>query len=224
MATDYSYTISTDFKTATQINIEQLQREINNDVTISVDSIGISVHGDDVTIHFPSALSGPQKTGLDSLVNTYVYQSPDDVFIITVTDQKQTGVNGGTFTSGSWQTRTLNTVSDTQTWLTLSSNQITLQEGDYLITISAPACSVNSHQMRLRNITDSKNVAVGTGERSPIGTQTKSTALVRLSITSQKTFEVQHRCLNTRETIGYGIAIGLGEPEVYTSVTIENVF
>ena len=71
-------------------------------------------------------------------------------------DQKSAGTEGGTFTSGAWQTRDLNTeISDPDGIISISSNQFTLAAGTYLVNASAPAHKVNGHQIRLYNTTDS---------------------------------------------------------------------
>ena len=63
-----------------------------------------------------------------------------DVPYIKLSDVKSAGTAGGTFTSGSWQTRTLNTEdSDTGGNCSLSSNQFTLDAGTYEINARASA-------------------------------------------------------------------------------------
>ena len=134
-------------------------------------------------------------------------------------DQKATGVDGGTFTSGAWQTRTINAeVSDAGGYGTLSSNQITLAAGTYEFEISVPGAECNYHQARLRNITDSATQAVGTSEVATNGAAVQSRSLItgRMTLASPKVFEVQHRCSASKNTVGFGEANGFGELEVYT--------
>ena len=64
-------------------------------------------------------------------------------------DQKTSGTEGGNFTSGAWNTRTLNTEVTDTIGSTLSSNQFTLPAGTYYIEASAPAYSVGRHLSRL---------------------------------------------------------------------------
>ena len=67
-----------------------------------------------------------------------------------IADQKSSGTDGGTATSGSWQTRDLNTeIADPDGIVSISANQFTLAAGNYLITWSAPAGDVRGHQSRL---------------------------------------------------------------------------
>jgi len=66
---------------------------------------------------------------------------------ILINDTKSSGTHGGTFSSGAWRTRDLNTiVSDTGGHASLSSNQITLEAGTYECFISCPAFDVENHK------------------------------------------------------------------------------
>jgi hypothetical protein len=152
--------------------------------------------------------------------------------IATISDVKASGTDGGTFTAGSYQTRTLNTLSDPTGIITsLSSNQFTLTPGEYYIEASAPAASatstINQHKAKLRNITDSSDALIGTteGNLSPAGTSitTRSFVVGTVTISFSKTFELQHRCATTRATSGFGAAAGHGDSEVYSIVKITKV-
>jgi hypothetical protein len=138
-------------------------------------------------------------------------------------DQKPDTTDGGTFTSGAWQTRVLNTeVADAAGMVALASNQFTLTAGTYLIKARAPAYDVNRHQIRLQNITDAVPAKIGaTGFNSTAGdNQTDSFLIAVVTITGTKTFEIQHRCETTSATFGFGVAADLGVGEVYTQVEI----
>lgn len=149
---------------------------------------------------------------------------------ILLRDEKAAGTSGGTFTSGAWQTRTLNTeVVDTGGHCTLTSNQFTLASGTYRIRASAPAYNVLRHQTRLRNITDGSTTLVGSSEyagtentgQSVFPTTNRSHVSGRFTITASKAFEIQHRCEQTRNTFGFGVEANFGEVEVYTIVELE---
>ncbi len=135
-------------------------------------------------------------------------------------DQKTQNTNGGTFTAGAWRTRDLNTeVIDTGGYGTLSSNQVTLLAGTYVVHASAPAYLINArHQLRLQNITDTATLATGTSCYIP----TISTNMVSLpailsgafTISGTKVIELQHQCQSTEATDGFGVAANFGT-EVY---------
>jgi hypothetical protein len=141
-------------------------------------------------------------------------------------DVKSSGTDGGTFTSGSWQTRVLNTIEGDSTIVSLSSNQFTLQPGRYEFYTTAPADRVNNHKAKLRNITDSTDQIIGSSERSLNTTgQVSNKSVIEgiVEITSPKIFEVQHQCQTTQTVVGFGDASSFGVSEVYTQVKITKV-
>lgn len=134
-------------------------------------------------------------------------------------DEKAAGTDGGTFTSGDWRTRTLNTEhADTGNNGSISSNQITLAAGTYIADIRCPGRACSFHQARLRNMTDNATTLVGTSMEQGTGSGQTSFSLItgRFTIAAQKVFEVQHRCGTTSNTTGFGSANNFGEVEVYT--------
>ena len=139
-----------------------------------------------------------------------------------VKDLKASSSPGGTFTSGSWQTRDLNTLEGDTTFISLSSNQITLQAGTYDIDSSCRVSGItNAHQARFRNITDSTTEIVGSSAHSGGGDdQSESFCNGVITITSTKTFELQHRCATTVTTVGFGRSNGFGEGELYSQIKI----
>lgn len=144
---------------------------------------------------------------------------------ILIQDQQSIGTDDGTFTSGAWRTRTLNTVvSDAGGHIvSLGSNQIVLDAGTYRASITAPAYEVNNHAAKLYDITDSADVLLGTSEVSGVtatnGATTRSIITGRFTIAASKSLEVQHQCGTTRATDGFGHA-GSIQTEIYTIVEL----
>lgn len=142
---------------------------------------------------------------------------------ILIQDQKSANTNGGSFTSGGWRTRDLNTeVEDQGNHVTLSSNQITLAPGTYRIFASAPAEGTVNHKVRWYNVTDGVTVLHGTAERAkaPTGpSQSRSYVIGKFTISSTKVFELQHRCSTTQNGSGMGRAAGFGI-EIYAIVEL----
>jgi hypothetical protein len=107
----------------------------------------------------------------------------------------------------------------------LGSNQITLPAGTYYIDASAPGHGVDTHVAKLRNTTDAADTLIGTasiGSNSGDVTQ-RSFIAGRFTIAAPKVFEIQHRCLTTRTTNGFGNPCNFGVVEVYTDVRIWKV-
>ena len=160
-----------------------------------------------------NASKNPALTGLNVLLPR----------IATLSDVKASGTEGGTATSGAYQTRILNTISDpTGVVTSLASNQFILTAGEYYIEASAPTRAVNNNKIKIRNITDSTDAIIGSNAFA--GTNgSSSVALGNIVITSSKTFELQHRVQTTAATNGFGSAAAFGENEVYSIVKITKV-
>lgn len=145
---------------------------------------------------------------------------------LILADEKASGTNGGTFTGGAWQTRTLNTVrTNTISGASLASNQITLPAGTYRVNTRANALRVNLHQSRLQNITDTTTTLVGTTEiTEQAGAIVANTSVIwgTFTIASSKVFELQHRSQLTQLNDGFGQAASLGT-EVYAMVEIQRL-
>lgn len=138
-------------------------------------------------------------------------------------DHKAANTGGGTFTSGAWQTRTLNTeVYDSNGDGSLASNQITLPAGTYLIRASAPAYKVDYHQIRLYNVTDSAVIAYGSDEYCGSGlfVSTRSVLTTRFTIGGSKAIRLEHYGLTTKATNGFGVPNNFGGTEVYALLEI----
>lgn len=146
--------------------------------------------------------------------------------ILIIEDQKAANTQGGTATSGSFQTRDLNTViKNTITGASLATNQITLPIGAYQIWASAPAFVINAHHAQLQNVTDASTVLNGTSEAASTGgiVQTRSIVNGFFLLSDSKAFEIQHRVATTRASDGFGSASNMGVLEVYTIAKIIKV-
>jgi hypothetical protein len=141
-------------------------------------------------------------------------------------DQKTSGTDGGTFTSGGWRTRNQNVeVADTGGHGSVASDQITLAGGTYRIFAQAPAHFVAAHQLRLQNITDGTTILTGenafTSYSGAAGVNSETPALLRgrFTLTATKVLELQHRCTVTVSGNGMGVNVGWGT-EVYATVEL----
>ncbi len=148
--------------------------------------------------------------------------------LLHVRDEKAANTDGGTFTADSvWRTRVINTVVTNEiSGSSLSSNQITLPAGTYFIEASAPAFDVNRHKAKLRNVSDSTDVLIGTSEFARIsggGSTTHSLVRGRFTIASEKIFELQHQGETTQATNGFGVANNFGVVEVFSEIDIRKL-
>jgi hypothetical protein len=142
---------------------------------------------------------------------------------VIIQDQKAAGTDGGTFSSGDWRTRTLNTlVRNNGSIASLSSNRFTLPAGTYYINWSAPALGIGAHQTQLYNVTTATAVAPGSTSSSAssgVYATSVSSGVAVVTIAASTQFEIRHRCASSRSSDGFGSAANFGT-EVYTAVNI----
>jgi hypothetical protein len=155
---------------------------------------------------------------------TLSWQTVSGTSVAVLTDVKAQNTSGGTFTSGAWRTRDLNTEeSDPDGIVTLSSNQFTLGAGTYLIQWECPAYRADRHQSRLYDVTGAAEIEKGMGMYASSGNsvQNVSQGTSEITITANNTYEIQHRC-QTTDTNGFGVEANFSY-ERFTRVTIWKV-
>jgi hypothetical protein len=202
---------------------------------------------------YPIAFDGTRfrVIGVRAGAAATVTTAPDAIF----EDQKPSGSSGGTFQSGAWRVRNLNTqVRNTISGASLNTTtgEFTLPAGSFWIEWSAPAFCVRRHKTRLFNVSDGmaptdylgsseyayynfvqKSFLTGviTSEGLVQGTtgddiaveqiaQTRSFGAALVTISTAKTFRIEHRCELTRNNDGFGLAAAFGDPEKYSRVAI----
>ena len=134
-------------------------------------------------------------------------------------DQKTQNTAGGTFTSGAWRQRDLNTtIANTDTTnITLGTNEFTLATGNYFIRWGAQAdayCYQTTsavHDGSTNNILSFSTYTAGSGF--------PSCGVGRVTVSGSQAFTIQHRCTTTRATTGFGIACNFAA-EIYLLVEI----
>jgi len=140
-----------------------------------------------------------------------------------IADQKAAGTDGGTFTSGSWQTRDLQTeITDIDGIVTISANEFTLAAGTYLINWNCCAFQCNSHKSRLYDVTGTASLGMG----MPQWTQSldhgsnNSEGSTRITPSGSNVYRIEHRCSLTKADQGFGVPADFSEPEIFTRVEI----
>jgi len=214
--------------------------------TIAGTKIDYSAGGDlDAAVVLKAPIASPTFTGVPAAptavttTNTtqiattaFVQQeiaSGTDTFstaLLHIQDQQTNGTSGGTFTSGAWRTRTLNTaITNEISGASLSSNQITLPAGTFWIEASAPAVSVQEHKAKLVNISDVSDTILGTSAFASNANTgaTCSSVSGRFTIAGAKVFEIQHQGSTTKSTTGFGRPSTFSVIEVYSDVKIWKV-
>lgn len=141
-----------------------------------------------------------------------------------VRDEQVAGTTGGTATTGSFQTRVLNTIvfDPRSIVLSLASNQIELGSGTYFVDARAPFYITGRTQMKLRNVTDGADTLVGGATFATDGGNDETHGFVqgRFTISSTKKFELQYRCNSAADNKNLGVEANYGVAEVYAEVVI----
>jgi hypothetical protein len=139
-------------------------------------------------------------------------------------DQK-TSTAGGTFSSGAWRTRDINTSQfNSISGASIASNQITLPSGTFMVVATAPFQRVDQNALRFQNITDTSTTIEGQNAYTDSGTAVCGVAYLSgtFTIAASKTFELQHRCATTRGGDGFGPSNSF-TTEVFAVVSIWKV-
>ncbi len=137
--------------------------------------------------------------------------------MVIVSDQKSSGTNGGTATTGSWETRVINTEDvDTGNLCSIASNQITLLAGTYRCWIRVPNWNTGNTRHRLQNITDTATTLLGaTMPVAGVNATAHGWIVGRFTIAATKVFEIQQAVETTTANTGNGTA-GSHAAELYT--------
>ena len=139
-------------------------------------------------------------------------------------DVKANDVDGGTFTSGDWRTRDLNTeLIDADDIVSISSNQFTLQAGTYFIEAQAMAYRVNRHMVKLYQTSGTPaDIAFGTSmyANSAYNGNNFSFVKARVTITTATTYEIRHQGDTNHSTFGFGLGSNFSTTELFTVVQI----
>lgn len=190
-------------------------------VTITVNQGTINAH----SIWICDSIIGSDIVGTNNL--SFTIPSGTVGGINNIFDFKSQGVNGGTFTSGAWRTRNLNSVTGNGPATLVGVSGATgfnLPAGSYQINATVPAYKVGSHQSRLFNVTSNSTVVYGQSSFSNTSTNTATTnspIYVYTTLSVPSLFVVQHRCSTTETSDGFGLASNFtGNNEVYTQVQI----
>jgi hypothetical protein len=177
-----------------------------------------------------SAIASPTFTGavtagsfvgdgsaLTGIANTF--------FIVQETQAANT--NGGTFTSGAWRTRDLNTtqINSIPTGASLASSRVTLPAGTYRAQGFAAGYRVDETKSRLYSITASATLLLGSTARADQNNYVYVNCIIDgvFTIGVSTVIELQHRCSLTNSVDGLGKASNFGERELYAQMSFEKI-
>jgi hypothetical protein len=183
-------------------------------------------------LEFPLPLNkgGTQATNFqDALSNLGLNKA---IIGTVILNETQLGnIEGGTFTAGAWQKRTLDhkyADSRANDMVTLNADStITLAAfHNYLIEVEAPAFGVENHQARIHEINPGISEFWGSCEYAgtpgnPVLSKSKVIGLFYdIENLTGRTVQIEHRCKVTQPTNGLGLANDFSGVQVYTQVKI----
>ena len=137
-------------------------------------------------------------------------------------EQQSNGVDAGGSTSGSYQTRVLNTeVTDTHGIGSLASNKITLPAGTYDCLAYAPCANGLAHKIRIYNVTDAAALLVGQAAyAATTGAITPAIVAGRFTLSGTKDIRIEHFVNASQITYGWGLHVTAGDVEVYADIRL----
>jgi hypothetical protein len=142
-------------------------------------------------------------------------------------EEQASGTYGGGSTSGSYQTRVLNTtVVNNISGCSLATNQVTLPAGSYYAVGVTPLYGGNAQfKNRLQNMTDGTTIGIGTNQANGGGAGDSAITIVEyyFTLASSKAIALQTRVTTSIATDGLGNRCNFGDTEVYSQLTITKV-
>ena len=226
---------------ASDIGVSQSSYTCTNPITVSdVNGVATINIGDTSNAHGKRYVQATEPTGVCDGDIWYDFSDGSGQAVTVdaenkvarIWDQKPFTTDGGTFNSGGWLDRDLNTKDDPNNIVTLGTNSFSLLPGTYKIKWSAPAFRVDRHQTRLlysgASDFSSNSVEYGSSEYNSelYYQQTRSFGEAILTFTSTTYFKIQHRCQTTTTNNVNGLGVNAGfanNVEIYTQVSIEDL-
>jgi len=195
-----------------------------NTTTKDIDDAGVGVQ-------IGSPTGGAKGAGSLNTEELYVQNNSVKTAVIECAHQTTGTTDGGTFTSGSWVTRDLNTTlyeydADGAVAPDLANDRIDLDiNGTYLIEGWANAVAVEEHQSRIHFYNgSSSSYSPGSAEYTLIAylTSTPSRVSEIVTVTAAGSYvQIQHRCQTTRATDGLGRAgTGFGQLNLFAGLKV----
>lgn len=136
------------------------------------------------------------------------------------------GVAGGAASAATWNTRALAEKADPAGFVTVSSSQVTLPAGTYMLDGWVQCYKVGRHLLRWRNITASSTPFFGTCGLASTTDTTPDKAFIKgiFTIGSTSVFELQHYTETHTDTNDLGKPANIGSTvEVYTELMIGKI-
>ena len=178
--------------------------------SVSIDAPANTTSGADLTFKLPIA-DGSAGQAITTNASGQLAFASAGLFTsyALLCEEKSADSNGGTATAGSWFAREINTeIADPDGIVSLSSNQFTLQAGNYLLKWQCVNYKTNRCQTRIYDTTNSAVVGLGTvvyANTTPAITPA-SNGICRVTPSGATVYEFQNIVQATLATYGLGVA------------------
>lgn len=163
----------------------------------------------------PLLLAADPEDELEATTKRYADSrgAPDAI----LEDQKAMGTAGGTFTSGAWRARDLNTiVRDPNSLITLDANSRFIPAVSGWVEWMTMVGVVQNNTTRLQNMTDDTTAGYGMSGRK-VDDATAVPCSGGCAVEAGKSYQLQHYCSQSKTTDGFGIP-GTYGTEIYTRI------
>lgn len=183
---------------------------------LSTDSGGVHFTGNDLV-----------RLGYSRYFNEYLkynnlYQGEEMQEYFIATEELPSGTDAGSFISGSYITRDLNTVKKQLNGASLIDKIVHLPEGEYYIDAFSEAFAVGRNQAKLINADTGETLGIGSCEFSSTSSSSSVKSVIKcyLIIPAQGIdIKLQHICQTTRSGNGLGVSNSLSnENGIFSSI------
>lgn len=148
------------------------------------------------------------------------WQTPTGTSIAIFSNQQGSSVGGGNCTAGTWNQTPLNTTDLSQSWASLSSNQITLSAGTYYFNVTSPVFGVGLYQTSIFDTTNSIRYLGQSGYSNPsLVADSSSFISAQATIVGSTIYEVDMYPDTSQTGFGFGIPNTIGT-NVYCRITV----
>lgn len=172
----------------------------------------------------PTATVGTNTTQIATTAFVLANSTSSSQNLLYVQDQKILGTSGGaTVGTNTFQNRDLNAVLINQiSGASLTSNQITLPAGTYLLEGYSSCYSVQTYKTQIYNVTDSISISDGDAVTNSASSEVSAGIGAYFTLSSTKTIALRYTS-SSAQSLGLGVAFNRGSVEVYSEIKIWKV-
>ncbi len=192
-------------------NVDQLARAISI-AGLSQTLTRITTDTTNMILTFSGTLTAPDLVILNNIIGTFTPIVGNGLNRWAFAHLVGIGVDGGSLTAGSWVQRPINmTLSTNGSEVSISSNQILVYPGSYLVQILGVTAGVGDFAVRLQNLTNSTTLALSRPETCSINNDGTTVSQINTSFFLIGAFNIStYSVLEVQEMGSTTYAKGMG--------------